>query len=187
MESKRSGRRLVFMFAFIAAAFLLIGWRFWNLQIAHGSYYHGLAESDELREIPLSAPRGKIVVANGVTIATSRPQWTLYDLSSTGTLPLSEIHRLARYLNESSASLQHTIQSALAADPDYDPIVLDGDVTAAQMTLIDENLYRLPHIKIQAVAERSYPYGSIMGNVIGYLGQQSATIEVGMVWFGGRI
>lgn len=179
MAMKASGRRAAYMLSFISAAFVVIGWRFWDLQIVHGAYYHVLAQDDQLRKIPLPGQRGKIVAADGVTVATSKPAWALYDLSTQG-LSLKELGRLARYLKTSRGALEKTIAASQAAQPGYEPIELDGNVSAQEMTLVDENLYRLPHIRIEPTAKRSYPFGAVMGNVLGYLKQNTATQDVGM-------
>lgn len=179
MSPKPTGRRAVYMFSFIAAAFAVIGARFWDLQVVHGSHYQALAEADQLRQIPIPAPRGNIVTANGVTVATSKPAWTLYYLSQGNPLPPSEVERLAQYLNVPAKTIRQTVQQQLTTQPSYDPIEIDASLTPKQMTLIDENLNNLPNLRIQPTAVRYYPYGSIMGNIIGYLNEETATTDVG--------
>ena len=65
MSPKRIGRRAIFLLSFIASAFVVIGLRFWDLQVVHGARYQSLAQQDQLRKIPIPAPRGNIVTSDG--------------------------------------------------------------------------------------------------------------------------
>lgn len=180
MPPKRPGRRAIFMLSFVTAAFGVIGWRFWDLQVVHGAHYQALAQQDQLRKIPIPAPRGNIVTADGVDVATSKPAWTLYYLSQGVPLPSGEVNRLAGYLGQSPNSINQTIEKQLKTQPSYDPIEIDASLTAKQMTVIEENINNLPYLRIQPTAIRYDPYGSIMGNVLGYLSDDTATSDKGI-------
>lgn len=180
MPRKRTGRRAIFMLSFITAAFGVIAWRFWELQVVQGAHYQALAQQDQLRQIPLPAPRGNIVTTDGVTVATSKPAWSLYYLSQGGPLPEPEVERLSRYLGIPANSINQNINQQLKTQPSYDPIAIDSSLTPKQMTAIEENINSLPYLRIQPTAIRSYPFGSIMGNVLGYLKEYTSTVNQGV-------
>jgi penicillin-binding protein 2 len=180
MPPKRLGRRAIFMLSFVTAGFAIVGWRFWDLQVLHGAHYQALAQQDQLRQIPIPAPRGNIVTANGVTVATSKPAWTLYYLSQGSTLPAPELNRLAQYLSIPAKTINQNILAQLKVQPSYDPIEIDASLTPKQITVIDENINSLPYLRIQPTAIRSYPYGSIMGNILGFLDENTATTDKGV-------
>ena len=180
MPPKRQGRRAALLFSFIGAAFVVVAWRFWDLQVAHGQYYQSLAQADQLRQIPLPAPRGNIVTADGVTVATSRPAWSLYYLGQGGSMPKAEVARLAGYLHMSPKVITQEINHQLKIQPSYDPIEIDASLTAKQMTAVEENSNRLPNLRVQPTAVPSFPFGSTMGNILGFLNQQTATTETGV-------
>lgn len=179
MSPKRIGRRAIFLFSFVAAAFLTIGWRFYELQVVHGAHYQSLAEQDQLRKIPIPAARGNIVTADGVTVAESKPAWTLYYLNQGEALPPSEVNLLSKYLGIPATTLTKEIAQQLVELPSYQPIEIDASMTPKQMTIIEENLPQLPYLRIQPTAIRYDPYGSVMGNVIGYLDEETSTTDIG--------
>ena len=178
--AKRRGLRAAFLLSFITAAFLVIGWRFWDLQIVHGAEYRSMASADQFRKIPLPAPRGKIVTADGVAVATSRPAWTLYYLSQGQSMPLTEVRRLAGYLGMAPNVLARQINHQFKAQANYIPIEVDPSLTPKQMTVIEENINQLPNLRLQPTAVRSYPFGSVMGNILGFLNAQTPTTDVGV-------
>ncbi|MCL5116381.1 MAG: penicillin-binding transpeptidase domain-containing protein [Firmicutes bacterium] len=180
MSPKRIGRRAIFLLSFIAAAFVVIGLRFWDLQVVHGARYQSLAQQDQLRKIPIPAPRGNIVTSDGVQVATSKPAWSLYYISQGGPLPSSEVHLLSQYLGMSTNTINKQIAQQLATLPAYQPIEIDSSLTPKQMTVIEENINHLPYLRIQPTAVRWDPYGSTMGNVLGFLGENTATADKGM-------
>lgn len=180
MPQNRVGRRAILMFSFITAGFAVIGWRYWDLQVLHRSHYQSLAQQDQLRQIPLPAARGNIVTANGVAVATSKPAWSLYYLSQGTTIPPAEAQRLAGYIHIPAKTINSTIQHQLKILPSYDPIELDASLTPKEMTTIEENINQLPYLRVQPTAIRSYPYGSLMGNILGYLQENTSTTAIGM-------
>ncbi len=172
-------RRALALVAATGLAFTIVGTRLYYLQVVHGKYYTKLMHQDYQRILPIAAPRGNIVTANGVTIATSKPSWTLYDLSPETPLPNTELTQIAALLDVPVASLTAQIASEKPKLAAYDPIPLDSNLTAEQITRIDVNQESLPNVKVQAVAEREYPYGSVMGNIIGYISQTTPGTTVG--------
>ncbi len=180
MSPKLTGRRAIFLVSFISAAFVVIGLRFWDLQVAHEAHYQALAQQDELRQIPIPAPRGNIVTADGVQIATSKPSWTLYYISQGRPLPASEVTRLSQYLGMSTKTITHEVQKQLASLPPYQPIEIDASLSPKQMTVIEENINSLPYLRVQPTAVRWDPYGSEAGNLIGFLTQNTAINDKGL-------
>lgn len=171
MPQKLLARRVVFFGVFVLLAFLAVAWRFWYLEVVHASQYQALAKQDYLRKLPIPAPRGNMVTADGVTVATSKPSWTVYYLNRGGPMPTAEAERLAQYLGVPVSSVISVVQHGLDTLPAYEPIAITSGLTPAQMTAIEENISELPNIRIQPVAVRSYPFGSVMGNIIGFVSQ----------------
>lgn len=172
-------RRALALVAGVAITFAIVGVRLWNLQIAHGHLYAAESRDDYLRTVPIPAARGKIVAAGGTVIATSEPSWTLYDLNPETPMPASEVNRLANLIGVSKATIMDQIQQESKVLSPYDPVPILANLTDQQVTLIDENLAQLPYLRVQAVAERDYPYGSVMGNIIGYVSEGSLDNTVG--------
>lgn len=52
--------------------FLFLLGRLVELQVIKGSYFHGLAEGNRIRRVPITAPRGKILARGGEVLAGSK-------------------------------------------------------------------------------------------------------------------
>lgn len=180
MAAERRGLRALSLLAFVGAAFGVIGWRFWDLQIVHGAQYRAMAAADQFRQIPLPAPRGNIVTEDGVAVATSRPAWTLYYLGRGQNMPAHEVQRLAGYLGVSAKILAEQMNQQLTSQPNYIPLEVDPSLTPKQMTVIEENINHLPNLRLQPTAIRTYPFGSMMGNILGFLNEKTSTSDVGI-------
>ncbi len=168
MINRQGRNRTIVFMVLVTASFAAVGTRFWDLQVKNGSHFQALAQADTLRKLPIPAPRGNIVAADGKVIATSKPSWTLYYLANGHHMPIAELRLLAQELGESPSYLNKLINKQVAQLPAYDPVTITSGLTGAEMTKIDENINQLPNLRIQATAVRYYPYGNTMGNIIGY-------------------
>src|SRR5579863_8978250 len=60
----------------ILGIFLALGMRLWDLQVLHNEKYQALAENNRIREIPILAPRGKILDREGRLIVDNYPSFS---------------------------------------------------------------------------------------------------------------
>src|SRR5437763_11815598 len=67
-DEKPSQIRLTAVQYIILAIFLLLAYGLWKLQVSQSNMYATLAEQNRIRNVPILAPRGKIVDRNGRTI-----------------------------------------------------------------------------------------------------------------------
>lgn len=169
MSQKQTIRRSIGLFSLVILAFMAVGARFWYLQIDRGSHYQSLARQDYLRKLPIPAPRGNMVTQDGVTVATSKPAWSVYYLDQGSPMPAREMTALAGYLSLPVSKIQSIVQNGLKTLPAYEPIPISSELTPKQMTAIEENIQSLPNVRIQPTAVRSYPFGNLMGNIIGFV------------------
>ncbi len=168
MINRQTRNRSIVLMTAMTAAFAAVGTRFWYLQVKNAHHYQSLAQANALRKLPIPAPRGNIVTSNGTVVATSKPSWTLYYLANGQNMPSSELALLGQEMGESPSYLKSLIAKQIGQMPAYDPVLITSGLTAAEMTKIEENINKLPNLRIQATAVRYYPYGSLMGNIIGY-------------------
>src|SRR5882757_8441135 len=64
-DEKPSQIRLTAVQYIILGIFLLLAYGLWKLQVSQSSMYATLAEQNRIRNVPILAPRGKIVDRNG--------------------------------------------------------------------------------------------------------------------------
>ena len=57
----------------ILAIFLVLAYGLWKLQVMESGYYASAAEKNRIRNVPILAPRGKILDREGRTIVDNYP------------------------------------------------------------------------------------------------------------------
>ena len=87
-DEKVSAIRLTAAQYLILAIFLVLAYGLWRLQVMQSDYYSLAAEKNRIRNVPVLAPRGKILDRYGRTIVDSLAlTGEIHDIGFTGTLP----------------------------------------------------------------------------------------------------
>jgi len=91
---------------------LLIG--YWQLQIGQHRNYVDLAERNRVRNLPVIAPRGRILDREGhVLVDNFRPSACCWLRESAGTLSRVHVEGIARGLQIDSAEFRHPLNARL--------------------------------------------------------------------------
>lgn len=61
----------------VLAIFIVLGFRFYVLQVARHEDYKARAENNRIRDIPILAPRGAILDRNGVVLVDNTPAFNV--------------------------------------------------------------------------------------------------------------
>src|SRR5437899_8288884 len=75
-EEKVSPIRLTGVQYMILGIFLLLAYGLWRLQVMQQDFYALQAEKNRIRNVPILAPRGKILDREGSTIVDNYPSFT---------------------------------------------------------------------------------------------------------------
>src|SRR5689334_19856605 len=75
-DEKVSPMRLTAAQYIILGIFLILAYGLWRLQVVQGDFYSGLAEKNRIRNVPILAPRGRILDREGRTIVDNYPSFT---------------------------------------------------------------------------------------------------------------
>src|SRR5438093_10791190 len=75
-DEKISSIRLTAAQYIILATFLILAYGLWRLQVAQSDLYSSLAEKNRIRNVPILAPRGRILDREGRTIVDNYPSFT---------------------------------------------------------------------------------------------------------------
>src|SRR6478736_2069630 len=68
--------RLTLIQYVLLGVFLVLAFGLWRLQVRANDYYQGLAEQNRVRNIPILAPRGKILDREGRIIVDNYPSFS---------------------------------------------------------------------------------------------------------------
>src|SRR6202165_2153114 len=75
-DDKVSGIRLTAAQYMILAIFLVLAYGLWRLQVMQSDLYATLAEKNRIRNVPILAPRGKILDREGRVIVDNYPSFS---------------------------------------------------------------------------------------------------------------
>ena len=75
-DDKVSAFRLTAAQYMILAIFLVLAYGLWRLQVMQSDLYASLAEKNRIRNVPILAPRGRILDREGRTIVDNYPSFT---------------------------------------------------------------------------------------------------------------
>jgi penicillin-binding protein 2 len=170
---------VAFVFVVFLALCALIG-RLTQVQILEGERFAAAARENQIRRIPVAAPRGRIYDRNGVVLVRSRPSFvcamipsdvhdaahTMRELSSVLGIPEATLwHRLLHH-----RGIDYKNFDEVAIYEPYGPIVLASDLTATQMARLAESQDQLPGLDLEAQPVRDYPYRKLGSHFFGYVG-----------------
>jgi len=166
--------RINWLFALMAACFVVIAARLYYVQVIQHSYYTDKARANRTRHIRDRAPRGRITDRHGVQLATTKPSFSLYITPEDFIREKrpAAFERLADILGVPAATVEtryHTFRTA-----PYVPRKIAGNLNRRQVVRVETNRYDLPGVIIQAENIRAYPYGTTLCHVLGYVGEISA-------------
>src|SRR6202163_4851327 len=81
-EKVSEGRLTAAQYA-ILAIFLVLAYGLWKLQVMESGYYASAAEKNRIRNVPILAPRGKILDREGRIIVDNYPSFSALVLRDT--------------------------------------------------------------------------------------------------------
>src|ERR1700720_3691810 len=116
-DEKVSPTRLTTVQYIILVIFLVLAYGLWRLQVVQSEFYSDLAEKNKTREVPILAPRGKILDRNGRTIGDNYPSFTALllrdstrDLSADAGLIAEGLHLDAQAVHQRTRKFTWTRQ-----------------------------------------------------------------------------
>jgi penicillin-binding protein 2 len=178
------GRRTWKVLAFVAGllvALALVAERLTQLQLVEGDAYAKAARANQIRIIPVAAPRGRIFDRHGVVLVRSRPSFVCALVPSEIHDPQRTIARLADILHAPEQTLwqrllhHHGINYSsfdeVATYEPYGPVIVAADLSTAQIARIAEAQNDLPGVDVEAQPVRDYPYHRVGAHIFGYVGQ----------------
>ncbi len=172
--------RLVVFAAILALSVLALVARLIEVQLLDGERYRAAAQANQIRLIPVAAPRGMIYDRHGAVMARSRPSFVVGLIPSEVTDPYRELETLARILGVDQRSLWFRLLhhrgityagfDAVVQNEPYGPVILAKDLPVAAVARLSEVLANLPGVDLEVQPIRDYPRGAPASHLIGYVG-----------------
>ncbi|HYH01192.1 MAG TPA: penicillin-binding protein 2 [Terriglobales bacterium] len=171
-EDKVPQFRLAVVQYVILAIFLILGYGLWRLQVADNEYYARLAEQNRVRQIPILAPRGRILDREGRTIVDNYPSFSALLLRDQMKDLYADADKIAAGLHMDPQEVRDRI-AKFAKSPSYKPIILKDDITPDELAFIEAHRNELPELDTIMSHRRLYPKNGFMAHLIGYVGEVS--------------
>lgn len=156
----------------ILAIFLVLTFGLWRLQVAGAERYEAQAERNTIRNVPILAPRGKIVDREGRLIVDNYPSFSVLLLREQARELSAHVPMIAGGLHMDPEEIRADIRRA-AGEPAYEPILLKDDITPDELAFVEAHRSELPELETIMVHRRLYPKNGFLSHLIGYVGEVS--------------
>lgn len=176
IDDQTPALRLTLLFAMVAVMLLALLSRLWFLQVLAGERYDELAKRNEVRDIVLEAPRGRILAADGTELVKNRPALTVSAdaraLVDANGDPVDETAE--EILGQLSTLLQMSVDDIVArlTSRRYSPlrpVPIREDVPPEVVFYLEENAEFFRGVVTERLHVRTYPQGDLAAHLVGYV------------------
>ena len=169
-DEKISAIRLTAVQYIILGVFLILTYGLWRLQVMQSDSYALMAEKNRVRNVPILAPRGKILDRQGRVIVDNYPSFSALLLRDSARDLNADADMIAKGLHMDPNELRQRIKK-FTAMPQYQPIFLKEDITPNELSFIESHRNELPELDTIMAHRRLYPRNGFMAHLIGYVGE----------------
>ncbi|MEJ2202841.1 MAG: penicillin-binding protein 2 [Gemmatimonadota bacterium] len=160
----RAQGALIILSVFIA---LLVG-AFFRIQILRSSTWTLRADSNRLRQLPVTAPRGTIKDRNGEVMADNVPGYAITLLPGPPDSLRATLERMSRYVELSPERVVELLEEFRRYGRE---VVVDTDADFEVVSVLEERRSEFPDIHIEMRPRRRYLAGPAAAHVLGYVGE----------------
>src|SRR5713101_802617 len=171
-DEKVSPSRLTAVQYIVLAVFLVLAYGLWRLQVVQSEFYADLAEKNKTREVPILAPRGKILYRDGRVIVDNYPSFTALLLRDSTRDLTGDADLIAHGLHLDPKEVRKRLRK-FAGTPQYQPIYLKEDITPDELAFVESHRNELPELDTIMAHRRLYPRNGFMAHLVGYVGEVS--------------
>ena len=170
-------RRVALLSALVVIGFAALLMRLWALQVLSGSHYAAKAQANQVRTVPVEAPRGMILDQHGHVLVSNEPV-TSVELAPSGLARyyprrVREIRALARVAGVSVHRITKLLVARRTAGDMLDPVVVRTKATGPMLHYLEERSGDFPGLVLARSYIRRYPDGSVAAQLLGYDGQNT--------------
>jgi penicillin-binding protein 2 len=171
-DEKPSHIRLTAVQYVVLGIFLFLAYGLWRLQVSQSEYYSAAAERNRVREVPILAPRGKILDRYGRTIVDNYTSFTALLMRDSSRNLEADAGLIAQGLHLDPKEVRDKIRH-FSALPQYQPIYLKEDITMDEEAFIEAHKSELPELDSIMAYRRLYPRKGFLAHLVGYVGEVS--------------
>jgi penicillin-binding protein 2 len=167
------GWKIAFFQYAIALTFLGLLVGYWRIQIGQHRFYVEQAERNRVRNLPVIAPRGKILDREGRVLADNFPAFSVQLMRESAPILAPErVAGIARGLALDPVELQRLMEHT-ARLPRFQRIVLKQSATLDDISFVESHRLEYPELDLIQVQQRLYPKREVAAATLGYVGEVS--------------
>ncbi len=163
--------RLKVIKALFVVAFLVLFVKVWYLSVLKADYYRELANQNHVRVVPLVAPRGLILDAQGRVLVDNIQSSNLI-LFLDKTEHLQATFEFLKGLNLTAEELEARLLTARNYSK-FQSLVIKENLSIEEVSYILSHQAEHPELTIIEEPRRLYRYGALAAHAIGYVGEIS--------------
>ncbi len=168
--------RIGILAAVALVVFGILFFRLWALQVLSGPRYLKAAQDNQVRSVRIEAQRGEIFDRSGHPLVATVPgtavQLSPADLPKTWHARLAELRRLSMVLNVPVRQMLVGMKR-IGNDPITPVTVRESVNRDAPINYLAEHSEQFPGVRIVNTYLRSYTYGSLAAQLLGYVSEIS--------------
>jgi len=169
-DEKVSPIRLTAVQYIILGVFLLLAYGLWRLQVMESDTYATLSEKNRIRNVPVLAPRGKILDREGRTIVDNYPSFSALLLRDQSRDLNADVDAISEGLHLNPTEVRERIRR-FASMPQYQPLFLKEDIRQDELAFVESHRNELPELDTIMAHRRLYPRNGFMAHLVGYVGE----------------
>ena len=163
-------RRATGALGIIAIVLGALALQFFRVQMLRSNDYMLQSESNRLRPLPVTAPRGTIFDRNDRVIADNVPGYVVFVLRESRESTRQALERLRPHLGLSD----ERIEILMGQYQRWEPLVVEIDADFEAVSALEERREDFPGIVIEMRPKRRYLGGSAVSHVLGYVNEITA-------------
>ena len=163
-------RRALVGFLVIFLALVVLGFRFWFLQVQQHEEYQARSDANRILTRPLAPARGLIYDRNGVLLAENVAAFRLEVIPE----QVADMDALLRGLSDTmgvSEDDAERFKALIKSKRSYQSVALRLKLSEEDIALFAVNRWRFPGVDVVPYLTRFYPKGAEFGHLVGYVGR----------------
>jgi penicillin-binding protein 2 len=153
----------------LIGAFLVLSGAFFRTQIIQHDKFQLKAETNRLRPISLTPPRGAILDRRGRIIAENVPGYSVKLLAPNQDSLRAVLAQMGHFVPVDTSEIDEILRRFAQAR--YQPVVVFGDATFETVARLEEHRAVLPGLVVQSEPKRLYPAGKAVAHLVGYVSE----------------
>lgn len=169
-DTKFAAAKIAAFQYFAVGVFVFLAVSYWDLQVRNEEFYSEKAQQNQIKSLPIPAPRGKILDRDGRIIVDNHSSYRV--ILSRENLREEHLRPIAAGLNLDAEELATKVRR-FRRQPTYFTIPLKDELDPDELTFVEAHRGEdgFPELELIKSQYRIYPQGGLAAHLLGYVGE----------------